>query len=447
MRLPTLLRNRTGDDEAHTPTAPDAPFSRGGVNPSCDTGSRSGPTRLDHVGAGGHGGPARPAARGGGVAAGVPPDLPADHRRRGRAVDAGVFEDARWVEAWDVAFAGLYLAALDADLDGTSGVPRPWRHAFDAPASLHPLQHVLLGINAHVNHDLPQALLAVISDDDFADPTLLARRRRDHEQIDGVLAAQVAAEDGELARQSSRSLLDRILAPLNRWASRRFLREARKKVWHNTVELQRARAPARMSTPPGWRSWRSSAPRGSPTFLRRGPCCSSWRSRDSGSSCHQVRAGAAPALPRLDGDDHRRHHLPAPRRPPTGRGVHLRRVRPRSRAEPGRLPLPPRRPGLPRGDHLPGRGRLDAPGGRGGRAAAVPARRRLVLQGGRPAGDRPRLDRGRRRPNGPSCAATTSTASASSPTATAWTSRTCRSSGRSWCARRRPPTTRRRAAR
>src|SRR3954449_822225 len=119
----------------------------------------------------------------------------------GAAVDAGVFEDARWVEAWDVAFAGLYLAALDADLDGTGGVPGPWRHAFDAPATLHPLQHVLLGINAHVNHDLPQALLAVISDDDFADPTLLARRQRDHERIDGVLAAQVAAEGGELGGQ------------------------------------------------------------------------------------------------------------------------------------------------------------------------------------------------------------------------------------------------------
>ena len=38
----------------------------------------------------------------------------------------------------------------------------------------HPCVHVLLGINAHINYDLPQALLAVISDDDFADP---ARRR------------------------------------------------------------------------------------------------------------------------------------------------------------------------------------------------------------------------------------------------------------------------------
>jgi hypothetical protein len=159
----------------------------------------------------------------------------------GSAVEAGVFEDPGWVEAWDVTFAALYLAALDADLRGDGAVPRPWRRAFAAPAALPPLRHVLLGINAHVNYDLPQALLAVISDDDFADPVLLDRRRRDHERIDGVLAARVAAEDGELTRGQSRRLLDRILAPLNRWASRRFLRESRKKVWHNTVELQRSR--------------------------------------------------------------------------------------------------------------------------------------------------------------------------------------------------------------
>jgi hypothetical protein len=158
------------------------------------------------------------------------------------AVAAGSFEDPAWVEEWDVAFADLYLRALDADLTGTGGVPRPWRLAFDAPAALPPLRHVLLGINAHINYDLPQALLAVISDADFADPLVLARRRRDHERIDAVLSSRVAAEDDELAKRSSRTLLDRALMPLNRWSSARFLREARQKVWHNATELQHARA-------------------------------------------------------------------------------------------------------------------------------------------------------------------------------------------------------------
>jgi len=159
----------------------------------------------------------------------------------GKAVEDAQFEDPDWVERWDVAFAELYLAALDLDLAGSADVPRPWRLAFDAPATLAPLRHVLLGINAHINYDLPQALLAVISDEEFTNPQVVARRRRDHERIDGVLSGRVAAEDDELGALSPRTTLDRLLQPLNRLSSKRFLREARMKVWHNTIELQRAR--------------------------------------------------------------------------------------------------------------------------------------------------------------------------------------------------------------
>jgi hypothetical protein len=158
----------------------------------------------------------------------------------GVAIDHARFEDPEWVEDWDVKFAELYLDAHDADLDGRN-VPRPWRLAFEADPELPALRHVLLGINAHVNYDLPQALLAVISDDDFADPFVLDRRRRDHERIDGVLAARVGAEDDELSASGAKNLLDRVLTPLNRLSSQRFLRESRQKVWHNAVELHRAR--------------------------------------------------------------------------------------------------------------------------------------------------------------------------------------------------------------
>ena len=159
----------------------------------------------------------------------------------GEAVDRARFEDPGWVERWDVAFASLYLVALDAELAGEKA-SRPWRLAFAAPPDLPPLRHVLLGINAHVNYDLPQALLAVISDDDFANRLLMDRRRRDHERIDRVLASRVAAEDDELTATGGASLLDRLLTPLNRLGSKRFLREARQKVWHNTLELQASRA-------------------------------------------------------------------------------------------------------------------------------------------------------------------------------------------------------------
>jgi hypothetical protein len=158
------------------------------------------------------------------------------------AIAAGTFEDPAWVERWDLVFAQLYLNALDAHLSEDRRPSRPWRLAFGAAPGLPPLANVLLGVNAHINYDLPQALVAVISDEEFRDPSLLARRRRDHERIDGVLSGRVAAEDVEISARSVRTLLDRLMRPVNRWASRRFLREAREKVWENTMTLWRAKA-------------------------------------------------------------------------------------------------------------------------------------------------------------------------------------------------------------
>ncbi len=116
-------------------------------------------------------------------------------------IKRGGFADPGWVERWDVAFADLYLDALETTLAGQRPA-RPWDIAFSAPADLPPLRHVLLGMNAHINYDLPQALLAVITDAEFGDAALLARREADHQAIDGVLASRVGAEDDELARLS-----------------------------------------------------------------------------------------------------------------------------------------------------------------------------------------------------------------------------------------------------
>ena len=156
-------------------------------------------------------------------------------------IKRGGFADNEWVERWDVAFADLYLDALEASLAGRAPA-RPWGIAFGAPAGLPALRHVLLGMNAHINYDLPQALLAVITDEQFDDAALLARREADHRAIDDVLASRVAAEDDELARISGPPpLLDRLLRPFNQLGTKRFLREARAKVWANAIALSRAR--------------------------------------------------------------------------------------------------------------------------------------------------------------------------------------------------------------
>ena len=166
-------------------------------------------------------------------------------RAVGAELASGGFLDPGWVERWDVAFARLYLDALEADQRGE--IPSgPWKVAFaaaDEPATtLPPLRHVLLGMNAHINYDLPQALLEVIDDAEFQDLELLARRSADHRHIDTVLAARVGAEDVQLdAASGRRSLLDRVLTPANRLGTKRFLEESRAKVWANARALALAR--------------------------------------------------------------------------------------------------------------------------------------------------------------------------------------------------------------
>ena len=160
-------------------------------------------------------------------------------------IQRGGFADNPWVERWDVVFAGLYLRAFER-YEATGAAVGPWQVAFERArdTSLPPLRHVLLGMNAHINYDLPQALCAVITSAEFDDPTLVAKRGEDHKHIDTVLAARVAAEDEELKKlelPGQRTLLDKMLTPFNRLGTKKFLREARTKVWANARTLDRAR--------------------------------------------------------------------------------------------------------------------------------------------------------------------------------------------------------------
>ena len=173
----------------------------------------------------------------------------ATYRRTTVAVQAeiarGGFTDGVWVERWDVIFAGLYLDAAE-QWNAEHTAPGPWAVAFDSGQGgpLPPLRHVLLGMNAHVNYDLPQSLLAAITDAEFDDADLVARRAADHAHIDDILVSRVDAEDQELVKveqPGDRTRLDRLMKPFNQAGTKRFLKEARAKVWRNARLLSAAR--------------------------------------------------------------------------------------------------------------------------------------------------------------------------------------------------------------
>jgi hypothetical protein len=160
-------------------------------------------------------------------------------------VEVDRFTDSAWVERWGIAFADLYLDAFDAWENGTAP-SKPWQIAFEASRDpdIPPARHALLGINAHINYDLPQAFLAVISADEFADPELMARRAADHAYVDSILVRRVRQEDKNLKRveePGDRTIIDHLMMPFNRAGTRSLLKEGREKVWRNARVLNTAR--------------------------------------------------------------------------------------------------------------------------------------------------------------------------------------------------------------
>jgi Family of unknown function (DUF5995) len=75
-------------------------------------------------------------------------------------VTAGGFNDGPWLAELDVKFATLYFNALQGTLTGAA-VPGSWAAMFshrDEP-EIARIQFALAGMNAHINHDLPYAIV------------------------------------------------------------------------------------------------------------------------------------------------------------------------------------------------------------------------------------------------------------------------------------------------
>ncbi len=73
----------------------------------------------------------------------------------------GAWRSPVWLTRLDVVFAGLYFTAVAGFLDGHS-VPTAWSALLEARyrTGIDRIQFALAGMNAHINHDLPLALLA-----------------------------------------------------------------------------------------------------------------------------------------------------------------------------------------------------------------------------------------------------------------------------------------------
>ncbi|HUA57320.1 MAG TPA: DUF5995 family protein [Verrucomicrobiae bacterium] len=76
-------------------------------------------------------------------------------------VSSGGFNDPAWLAQLDVQFAALYFNALNAALTGAP-CPACWLEMFSArdQVKVARIQFAFAGMNAHINHDLPFAIVA-----------------------------------------------------------------------------------------------------------------------------------------------------------------------------------------------------------------------------------------------------------------------------------------------
>jgi hypothetical protein len=156
-------------------------------------------------------------------------------------VAAGLFDDAERMCRFVEAFAARYLTPLQASRQGQP-VPRCWALAFDTAARRDKviLQHLLLGINAHVNLDL--AVVAA----EICPGEQIGSLNDDFMRVNAVLAELLPAVRACIGRFSPLlDVIDRVGGADDDEILNFSIRVAREEAWSQALLLAATDDPAR----------------------------------------------------------------------------------------------------------------------------------------------------------------------------------------------------------
>ena len=157
--------------------------------------------------------------------------------------DPTFFDDTAFVNHEDVVFARLYFDAFDAWHTGRRDLtPRAWAIAFEAAAdrSVSASGNLSLGINAHVQRDLPFALAAIglVKPDGSS-------RKPDHDRVNVFLNRVTDDLYAEIARRFDPTIDDSHLpGPVDDMALFQLIPGWRETAWRNAERLVSARTDA-----------------------------------------------------------------------------------------------------------------------------------------------------------------------------------------------------------
>ena len=149
------------------------------------------------------------------------------------AIVTNVFEDAVRMEKLDVFFANRYLDAYNQYVSGKKPTGS-WQTAFDAAATdrLTVLQHLLLGINAHINLDLGIAAAKVST------PETIGQLYNDFNKVNDVIGTLFGAVQASLSKIAFPMYFIKNINPEKTGAVLNFsIAKARQTAWGNALLL------------------------------------------------------------------------------------------------------------------------------------------------------------------------------------------------------------------
>lgn len=157
-------------------------------------------------------------------------------RSLNEALDANAFINNPWSRKYLIRFANLYREALlKYESDHNDFVPKSWKKSFELADKKEGLiiQHLLLGINAHINHDLAIALFDIKIDPDRN------QKYADHTQINLILEKSTEGLKEKVAKKYAPILqrVDRRFGSIDDELTTFSIPKAREHAWSFAIAL------------------------------------------------------------------------------------------------------------------------------------------------------------------------------------------------------------------
>lgn len=157
------------------------------------------------------------------------------------ALGSGTFLDDDWAELYLIRFANLYrIAVLNYETQKFDLVPKSWLVSFNLAKKKEGLiiQHLLLGINAHINHDLAIALFDV-----KIDPRR-DQKYTDHTNVNLILEKATEGLKKDIAEKYAPILdrLDKGFGTLDDEITEFSIPKAREHAWSFAIALTAAQS-------------------------------------------------------------------------------------------------------------------------------------------------------------------------------------------------------------